>query len=67
MTSPDYYDMKAKRNKIMDMIDNFIDRVAKDPTRALADIDDASKQMQALRVWGYEAHIRSLPRQWARP
>jgi len=59
---PDYYDMLAKRNKIVDMVDSFIARISTDPTRALADIDDASKQMQALRVWGYEAHIRTVPK-----
>ena len=34
----DYYDMKAKRNKIVDLLDSSIDKVSTDPTRALADI-----------------------------
>lgn len=67
MTSPDYYDMKAKRNKIVDMMDSAIDKVATDPTRALADIDDARKQLQAMFLWAHEAHLRSIPRVWARP
>lgn len=57
-----YWDKKAKRNKIMDLVDSYIDRSATDPVRALADIDEAGKQLQALRVWAHEAYIQTLPK-----
>ena len=63
----DYFDMKAKRNKIVDLLDSSIDKVSTDPTRALADIDEARKQLQAMFLWAHEAHLRSIPKVWARP
>ncbi len=63
----DYYDMKAKRNNIVDLLDSAIDRVPTDPTRALASIDEARKQLQAMFLWAREAHLRSIPKVWARP
>lgn len=63
----DYYDWKAKRNKIVDMLDSAIDKVPSDPTRALADIDEARKQLQAMFLWAHEAHLRNIPKVWARP
>lgn len=63
----DYFDMKAKRNKIVDMLDSAIDKMPNDPTRAMADIDEARKQLQSLFLWAHEAHLRSIPRVWGRP
>ena len=62
-----HWDMKAKRNKIVDMLDSAIDTAPSDPTRALADMDEARKQLQALFLWVNEAHLRSIPKVWARP
>ena len=61
-----YYDMKAARNMIVSLLDNAIDKAATDPTRAMASIDEARKQLQQMFLWTHEAHLRSIPKVWER-
>lgn len=67
IVSADHWDMKANRNKIVDMLDSAIDNAATDPTRAMMSIDEARKQLQQMFLWAHEAHLRSIPKVWGRP